>query len=282
MANVQNLQEKVKKATEKVEKCKGTIVRHEKQLDKKIVTLEKQGINLRGLNKIEIEKVREPYRSTDLSWEIYEVTSKLEDIKGATRKLKDAEIVLSNWQLKLDEEVMKDEFINNHIPQVIKDFLEQWRQKAYGWHIKKYNDYLTLKKELYQKESDALKEIGVLPYRERRAKLEELELNNIEGRLARFGGAVVVNMSTYRDETERLAYLEKVLKEDVKAKSLDLINRINAVVGTITDARALSVDVYGNLNGVIKGEKGTAKVETIGAGGYNIQCFHYRTLVHKY
>lgn len=35
------------------------------------------------------------------------------------------------------------------------------------------------------------------------------------------------------------------------------------------------------LNGYIKGNAGTAKLNTIGAGWYNIQRFHFRTLITK-
>lgn len=287
MANVQTLQEKVQKATEKVEKCKGTIVRHEKSLDKKITALEKKGINLRGLNKDEIEKVREHHRSTDSSWEIYEVTSKFEDIKGATRKLRDAEIVLGNWQSKLDVEIEKERFLNDNAPKVIKDFLESWKQMAYDWHIKKYNAYQIFKKDLAEKVKEAKAELGVKEgystSREQDKALKEqgLDYRSIEAKKAHFAGGAVLYMDGIRNEVERLAWLEKELENEKKAKMLDLINRINAVVGTITDASFLRVSEKGNLDGYIIGEKGKAKVETIGAGGYAVQVFHYRTLVNK-
>lgn len=86
-------------------------------------------------------------------------------------------------------------------------------------------------------------------------------------------------MYSFYDEEERLAWLEKELEKEKKAKMMDLIRRVNEVVGSITDASGLSIDVKGNLNGFIIGTTGKAEVETIGAGGWNIQCFHYRVLV---
>lgn len=52
-------------------------------------------------------------------------------------------------------------------------------------------------------------------------------------------------------------------------------------VGTITDAAALYIGPEGDINGIIVGTEGKAKIQTIGAGGYNIQCFHFRTLIHE-
>ena len=46
-----------------------------------------------------------------------------------------------------------------------------------------------------------------------------------------------------------------------------------------TDASGLEVGAKGELNGLVNGTRGVARVTTIGAGGYNIQCFHFRTLV---
>lgn len=76
--------------------------------------------------------------------------------------------------------------------------------------------------------------------------------------------------------------LNKILAREKENKYFDLCNRISEVVGEITDARGLSIGrQHGELNGVVDGTKGSARIETIGAGGYNIQCFHYRVLVHK-
>ena len=75
--------------------------------------------------------------------------------------------------------------------------------------------------------------------------------------------------------------LKKDLDRSAKAKYDDIIERTNDIVGEITDASGLSVGAKGELNGYITGTRGRAKVQTIGAGGYNIQCFHFRTLIHS-
>ena len=85
--------------------------------------------------------------------------------------------------------------------------------------------------------------------------------------------------------------LNKILAREKENKYFDLCNRISEVVGEITNARGLSIGrQHGELNGVVEGTKGSARIETIGAGGYNQheivnvrqgQCFHYRVLVHK-
>ena len=75
--------------------------------------------------------------------------------------------------------------------------------------------------------------------------------------------------------------VNKFLDKEVEARYFKLINDVKKITGNITDARHLSISSKGDLNGYIVGELGTAKVQTIGAGGYNIQCFHYRTLVRE-
>lgn len=75
--------------------------------------------------------------------------------------------------------------------------------------------------------------------------------------------------------------LQKDLDREADRKYDFIIERTNAIVGQITSADELVISDNGELNGFIKGTNGTAKVQTIGAGGYNIQKFHFRTLVSK-
>lgn len=63
-----------------------------------------------------------------------------------------------------------------------------------------------------------------------------------------------------------------------KEFALDLINRTKAIVGNVTNWEHLHYGVAG-LDGVVYGDKGKASVNTIVAGGYNIQRRHYRVLV---
>ena len=73
--------------------------------------------------------------------------------------------------------------------------------------------------------------------------------------------------------------LRNVLDREAEDKYDFIIARTEKIVGEITDASNLSIGYKGDLNGRIDGTDGSAWVETIGAGGYNIQCFHFRTLI---
>jgi len=76
---------------------------------------------------------------------------------------------------------------------------------------------------------------------------------------------------------------EEIIKEvalDVKFSILDLLNRVSEVAGEVEDWECIRWNGKA-LNGTLKGSKNNVRVETIVAGGYNIQRLHYRVLVHK-
>ena len=70
---------------------------------------------------------------------------------------------------------------------------------------------------------------------------------------------------------------------DAEAIILDLVNRVKGITGEITSWRGLTLRPgnggWSVLNGRVEGKEGIAYVESIGAGGYNIQRYHIRVLV---
>lgn len=274
---IERLKQSVSKSEERVEKCKATIERHKKQLDKKIKANE----------------------------DVYEIEWKERDIVDSGKKLIDAERILNNWKSKLDVELEKERFIEGNAPEVIKVFLENWKTKAIEWHLNRYNNYQDFKKSLIEKERQCRIEcIKITPeysryldriedpessltdIRPRNIMADYLEENNITYKhiakaKANFAGGNVMYMDGLSNETERYDWIERVLEKEKKFKMIDLIHRINNEIGEVTNAGNLEISAKGNLDGVIVGSKGSLKITTIEAGGFNIQCFHYRTLIKK-
>lgn len=298
------LRKKVEAAEQKVEKCKKTIERHTAQMEKKAKQLQAMGIDPETADRAEfVRNGRANFEAYDL---LCDYDYKKEDIKNATKKLAEAERICGNWTAKLDEKINQEKMIQDQVPEIIKEFLEKWKEDAFKWYVDRHAKFLDFKADLRSKVRGAKVEaLKTLPeYAELRERFgdrlfegdhfldnpwprkpmevflkeRELDYHSVAKKLSGFADAVVLKMCEFRKEDERLSWLDSILEEEKKDKMLDLFNRVSSITGPITDAKGLSI-YAGDLNGVILGEKGAAKVQTISAGGYNIQCFHYRVLI---
>jgi hypothetical protein len=73
--------------------------------------------------------------------------------------------------------------------------------------------------------------------------------------------------------------LDKILEREAESRKKKFIATVEAKAGKIIDTQYLYIGVDGGINGAVIGETAKVNVTTIYAGGYNIQCLHYRTLV---
>lgn len=238
----------------------------------------------------------------------FDISIKQSDIESAVDKLEEAKQTLANWQAKLDERIAADDYLEANAPEILKDFLENWKQHAIVYYREKRIHFIEYRKELKAQERAArLEALQTLPSLERYREIYKgreltdsdlanlwprkdvdaflseraLEYHQIQRKLNEFGDQITFRLLEIRDDQEREAWLEKAMEEEKRAKLIDLIGRIMSTVGTITDAADLRIGPEGDINGYIVGTEGKAKIQTIGAGGYNIQCFHFRTLIHE-
>lgn len=197
-----------------------------------------------------------------------EYLAALFDLKEEQEKLekyKNAIVKLDNFE--------KEE----KIPALV-EFLNNWKKETKEYIIELANTLHELKVANY----DLYLKFGY-DY----SQLEEYQ-NNI--RIIRSMPGIVRDVydshSTNHVDEKRL---DKILEREATAKYKDLVKRISDIVGNIEDVSNLSIGrQYGELNGIVKGDKGKAKVFTVGAGGENTdiivnsrhgQVYHYRVLV---
>lgn len=210
------------------------------------------------------------------------------DLTIAEKDLAAASAALEGYKAQLKAETDK---ANSRNVTAILEFLEGWKARVKKYYADAVERYIPAYAEWCKVESEHCDWSNHTAFRLRQENKEEYDRIDKEYRKARKEFKERWNfIEPYlayvgRDENGVRQYklditkLQKDLDKDANAKYDFIVERTNAIVGQITDASRLSVDPKGELNGFIVGTDGTAEVRTIGAGGYNIQCFHWRTLI---
>lgn len=178
----------------------------------------------------------------------------IEDTKALIKKYSDALNGQNNKKRSVEE-------LFEQVPQ-LKDFIKQCGERQYKYMVeyniklkKRWNEYYKLDRECCD-----LRNTG---------KYDEYKIKSKEAQKAK--------PKTYPRTDEQI-------KSDVECWKLGesslMAERLKTEFGDI-----ISTNLYlgsdGNVNGVIQGSKRTARIETIFAGGYNIQCLHTRLLIHE-
>jgi hypothetical protein len=193
---------------------------------------------------------------------------------------------------------------------VIDTFLENWKQEAKKYYLAKFEEYKEVRTKTYEVNTENLKKVTkyhqgyerkysdekiIQLFEEIKAHEEwcnkaynrNSTYNHIKERLEseinyefrklfeeRVGKSTIYIL-------ERISDLDEILDKEVKVKKANIISRVEKAIGKIIDASYLKVAENSELNGIIVGENGRCKVDTITAGGWNIQCIHFRVLVKK-
>lgn len=162
---------------------------------------------------------------------------------------------------------------------VLREFLNNWKESAIEYNIKMSDRYKELLNQLYDKylEGGTIKKGLGEEFREELYELKQV-----------FGKYIVELVTYYRSSKNE--QIKKDIENEAQRKYQELVNRINNIVGEITNCERLRIGADLSINGIIEGSKGKAKVETIIAGGHNEhiivnvkhgQCLHSRVLVRE-
>ena len=269
----------------------------EKRIQGKEKELDKLNKKLERILKAEASNYEEnnPYYYTDY------------DKRACERDIKYVENDLTKYREQLAVEIEKQN--SRNVPAIV-EFLEKWKERMKSFYTEGLTKYYAEKKAVndlfrdydqnyarnysldrgvreqklneYDKARKALY-CKLNGYKEKREFINHWGKQDYADVKVRDGEWEHLRSYSVRCQTldDALTMLEKDLEQEKNAKYDFIIQRVNKIVGQIIDAYGLRVGVNGELNGIIIGTKGKASVETIGAGGYRVQCFHYRVLISE-
>lgn len=235
------------------------------------------------------------------NWEVNPYYYHESDLKWTTKDLEEARNALAKWESELATATEK---ANSRNVKAILDFLDGWKAQATEFYRVGLVEYFETRKTLRKMYTDYTNAAYGTPERAEAEKVYRDAENVFRGKMNGYYHKETyewhgrTHEKSIKDRDGELEYIRpynnertlddamakvaKDLKAEAERKYDDIIERTNRVVGQIVDASGLRVgSTRGELNGFIIGERGKAEVESILAGGYNIQCLHIRTLIKK-
>ena len=171
-----------------------------------------------------------------------------EDLKRLNREIKETEKTLENYRAQLAGEIKRQSTLTLEVPETLKtlqaELVTEWDE-----YDKRRRDRMNEDRRTMDYHDWCMKYRG-----------QDTEL---------------------RHKTDEQIHAANV--RDAEGIILNLVNRVKGITGEITSWRGLTIQPDNNgwsiLNGRVEGKEGIAYVESIGAGGYNIQRYHIRVLV---
>lgn len=224
------------------------------------------------------KKIERILKAEASNWEVNPYYYSDYDLKHTNRDLEEARESLKKYQEELIKTGQKEQ--SRNVP-AITEFLDKW----YEMNVEFYKEQKIAYEEAKQIDRQKSSEYTEWFNSERKHQPIEV-IKQVEKERRAYNKQFKEDWTHVTQFDHGDLDWETTMKKDLK-KEYDrkydfIIERTNEIVGTITDASGLRVGSKGDLNGLIKGTDGIASVQTIGAGGYNIQCFHFRTLINRY
>lgn len=237
------------------------------------------------------KKIERILKAKETGWEVNPYYYSESDLRWTNKYLEEAKVSLAKYQAELETE--NEKAASRNI-QVIIEFLERWKEAVTKFYLGRFEKY----PEAYEQYLKDMQDNKIDFFEERKLKRENPEafreyertINEIKESFKNNFGFLtpyIERTTEWKDKQPIRGYsfdsekLKKELDAEADRKYDFIIERTNHIVKVITDASGLEIGAKGDLNGVIIGTNGKAKVQTIGAGGYNIQCFHFRTLINR-
>ena len=227
----------------KLETLKDRISKAEEKITKKTGTIEKKTA-LIAKKTASLERLT----GTERRWMESDIEDLHDDIKRLESEIKETEKSLENYRAQMSGAVARENLLTKELPETLRTLKTEL--------VTEWNRY-----DINRRES-------MKAYREENGRREFLK---------KYGYSGIEFMAKTDEE------INKANERDAESIILNLVNRVKGYTGEITNWSGLTLDEDNNgwsiLNGYVEGKEGRCVVESIGAGGYNIQRYHIRVLV---
>ena len=234
----------------KIETLSERITNAENKISKKQLTIaKKQALIAKKQQLIEAKGLAnsDSPEALTLKWDIEHYT---DDISRLEREIVETTLTLDNYKNQLTGLMERVSVLITDMPDVLRKLQEELVMRWDKWDMERRDKIIADYRELDYKEFS--------------------------------------RKYTHADVVFKSKPDEQIHDDNVQAAEdliIDLIYRVRSITGEITDWSNIRATAgtggFTVLNGTVIGKEGIACVESITAGGYNIQRLHIRVLVHS-